>query len=123
MRFLVVDDSRLIRQLATLALEAQAGWQVATAESGAEALVLAARDAPEAILLDSVMPDMDGPSTLSKLQADPRTCDIPVILVTARAGAEDRDEYERIGAAGVIAKPFEIGEFAQQVSAILNRAA
>jgi len=94
MRVLVVDDSRLIRQLATMALEGVAGWHVVAAESGAEALELAASESPEAILLDAVMPDMDGPATLSGLQASPDTREIPVILVTARDGAEDRAEFD-----------------------------
>lgn len=123
MRVLVVDDSRLIRQLATMALEGVAGWHVVAAESGAEALELAASESPEAILLDAVMPDMDGPATLSGLQASPDTREIPVILVTARDGAEDRAEFERLGAVGVIPKPFEVGRLAGQVTEILDRIA
>ncbi len=123
MRVLVVDDSRVIRQLATLALEGVAGWQVRAVESGAEALEVAAAESPEAILLDAVMPDMDGPATLRALRAAAATRDIPVILVTARDSVQDRAEFERLGADGVIPKPFEIQALAGQVSAILGRAA
>jgi CheY-like chemotaxis protein len=123
MRVLVVDDSNVIRQLATMALRGFAGWEVTVAESGAEALRLAADESPEAILLDVVMPDMDGPATLAALRARPETRETPVIFVTASDGQSDRESFERLGAAGVIRKPFEINRLAEQVSGILGRAA
>jgi DNA-binding response OmpR family regulator len=122
-KILVVDDSGLMRRLAALALELQPGWQVIAAESGEEGLARARAEAPEAILLDAVMPDMDGAQTLTELRASPATRGIPVILVTARDGAEDRAEFLRLGAVGVIPKPFEVGRLAGQVSEILATAA
>lgn len=123
MKILVVDDSGLVRRLAAMALEARGDWQVIGADSGERGLELAHRESPAAILLDAVMPGMDGPQTLTELRASPVTRAIPVILVTARDGDDDRAEYLRLGAAGVIPKPFEVGELAGQVSAILAEAA
>jgi two-component system alkaline phosphatase synthesis response regulator PhoP len=116
---LVVDDSRLIHALARLALEA-AGWSVSTVDSGREALESAEASAPDAILLDVVMPDMDGPATLARLQAGETTCDVPVILVTARDSDEDRARFEQLGAAGVIPKPFAVPTLAGQVAGLLG---
>jgi DNA-binding response OmpR family regulator len=106
-----------------MALRDVAGWEVVAAESGAEAVVLASSDPPEAILLDVMMPDMDGPATLTALQASAVTCQVPVIFVTAQDGASDSDRLEALGAVGVIHKPFEIAHLADQVSGILGRAA
>lgn len=118
---LVVDDSLLIRRLARLGLEQMAGWDIADAESGGDALAHAAAERPEAILLDVVMPGMDGPETLLALQAGDLTKDIPVIFVTAKDQPSDRAHFLSLGAAGVIAKPFQVDTLAGQVTAILDR--
>jgi DNA-binding response OmpR family regulator len=122
MRVLVVDDSAVIRALATYGLADVAGWQVVEADSGPEALRMAATESPEAILLDVVMPGMDGTETLSELRAGAGTREIPVIFVTAKDDPADHERFERLGAAGVIAKPFEVAQLAGQVTAILERA-
>lgn len=119
-RILVVDDSALVRQLAHVALDTIGGWEVLRAESGAEALEQADAERPEAILLDVVMPGMDGFATLSALRAKPTTADIPVILVTAKDKAADRERAESLGATGMIAKPFAVEELAGQVAAVLG---
>lgn len=119
-QILVVDDSPLVRELARLGLESVAGWEVLAVESGDEALERAAADVPAAILLDVVMPDKDGPATLRELRASSQTCDIPVIFVTAKDQPADRVRFEALGAAGVIAKPFELRELAGQVAEILG---
>lgn len=118
-QILVVDDSRLMRELARVGLETVAGWDVLAAESGDEALERAAMETPEAILLDVVMPGMDGPATLVELQAAPAT-HIPVILVTAKDQPADRTRFDSLGVAGVIAKPFEVQALAGQVAEILG---
>ena len=118
-RVLVVDDSALIRELATLALGNVAGWEVRTADSGADAVAKAAAAPPDVILLDVVMPEMDGPATYARLQSDPATRDIPVILVTARAGDGD-GQLESLGVAGVIAKPFQVQALAKEVASVLG---
>ncbi len=119
-RILVVDDSGLVRQLAQVALDTIGGWDVLCAASGADALEQADAERPEAILLDVVMPGMDGFAALAALRAQPATAHIPVILVTAKDKPEDRQRSESLGAAGMIAKPFAVEELAGQVAAILG---
>lgn len=114
-RVLVVDDSDLIREVARLALE-RAGWEVLLAAGGEEALVAAAAERPDVVLLDVVMDGLDGPATLARLREQDGTRDIPVLFLTARA----EEGLDTAGAAGVIAKPFDIGTLADQVRAALG---
>ena len=117
-RVLVVDDSALIRAAARVALEGAGDFAVSTAESGAEGLERAAAEGPDAILLDVVMPGLDGPAVLAALRERPQTADIPVILVT---GSDvERASFRGLGAAGAIAKPFQPAELAATVRAILG---
>ena len=97
-----------------------AGWEVLTAAGGAEALELAARHRPDAVLLDLMMPDMDGLTTFRHLRADPATRDIPVILVTAKAQVGDRQAWDGLPVAGVISKPFDPMTLAADVAALLG---
>lgn len=115
-RILVVDNEEYIQEVAKICLETVAGWQVLTVGSGEEALKVAAAEQPDAILLDVMMPDMDGPTTFQKLQADPVTQSIPVILLTAKIQASDRRRYEQMGITAAIAKPFNPLELANQVA-------
>ena len=103
-----------------MGLETVGAWPVTPVESGGEAPEVDAAEAPEAVLLDVVMPDMDGPETLAALRAEPATSEIPVILVTARDQPADRERFEALGVAGVITKPFEVNELAGQVAEILG---
>lgn len=89
-RVLIVDNEPHIREVTQLALELVAGWQVLTAGSGQEAIATATVEHPDAILLDVMMPDMDGLTTFGKLQEDPATKPIPVILLTAQIQQSDR---------------------------------
>jgi CheY-like chemotaxis protein len=106
-KLLVIDDEEDIREVASLTLELQEGWDVAAAGSGAEGLRAARGNAPDAILLDVMMPDMDGPTTLRVLRTMPETQSIPVIFLTAKVQAADRRRYLDMGVSGVIAKPFD----------------
>jgi two-component system, OmpR family, alkaline phosphatase synthesis response regulator PhoP len=106
-RILVVDDDEAIREVVRTGLELVAGWEVRLASNGAEALSLCSADPPDAILLDVMMPTMDGPTTFAKLQVDPRTRSVPVILLTAKVQPSERRRYEELGVAGVLAKPFD----------------
>ena len=81
---------------------------------------MARDERPDAILLDVMMPDLDGPATFSKLQADPQTRDIPVILLTAKAHTADRRRFAALGVAGVLTKPFDPTKLSDQVTAILT---
>ena len=119
-RVLVVDDSLLIREVARMSLESDGGFVVATAESGAQGLAAAVADRPDAILLDVVMPEMDGPATVRALRARGETRGIPVVLVTGRDQEEDRRAFTELGVAGVISKPFDAAALAAQVRDVLG---
>jgi CheY-like chemotaxis protein len=117
---LLVDDEDDIREVAQLSLEMTAGWEVHTASSGAQALAAARALKPEAILMDVMMPEMDGPTAVRHLKADPETAGIPVILLTAKVQASDRAAFEGLGVAGVLAKPFDPMALAGEVAAVLG---
>ena len=103
---LVVDDDDDVREITTFALKAIGGWDVLDADGGATAIRVARVHQPTFILLDVMMPQMDGPATFRALQADPRTSHIPVILLTAKVQAM-QDWTHDDGLAGVLSKPFD----------------
>jgi CheY-like chemotaxis protein len=117
---LVIDDEDDIREVAQVSLEALGGWNVLTASSGDQGIQRAAADQPDAILLDVMMPGMDGPTTFQKLQAEDATRSIPVIFLTAKVQAADRQRFADLGVAGVIAKPFDPMTLASDVAALLK---
>ena len=106
-RVLVVDDDELLREVARAALEIVGGWEVTTAVSGTQAQDKAKTERPDVILLDVMMPGVDGPSTVTALRAEPMTRHIPVIFLTAKMPPEDEAEWQALGLAGVIRKPFD----------------
>jgi len=107
-RLLLVDDAPDVRAIARLSLERVGGWTVVPAASGREALAAADGDGPfDAVLLDVMMPGMDGPSTLAALRAGGLAAEVPVVFLTARAQPTDRQRLRALGAVGVIAKPFD----------------
>ena len=116
---LLVDDEDDIREVAAISFEAVAGWKVSTASSGKDGLEKAIAERPDAILLDVMMPDVDGPTTFGWLQAEPATTDIPVILLTAKAQGADLKYFSELGVAGVLTKPFDPMALAGQVEEIL----
>jgi CheY-like chemotaxis protein len=120
---LIVDDEDDIREVAQASLELVGGWEVLTASSGREGIERAAAERPDAILLDVMMPDLDGPSTFQHLQANPVTRDIPVLLLTAKVQTADRVHFQGLGVAGVLAKPFDPMRLASDVAAALGWAA
>ncbi len=117
---LVVDDDESIREITEAALEMVAGWRVITADGGAVALELAREHRPDAILLDLMMPGMDGVATFGHLQAHAGTRDIPVVLVTAKAQVGSRQVWDDLPVAGVIAKPFDPMTLHEQISALVG---
>jgi two-component system alkaline phosphatase synthesis response regulator PhoP len=119
-RILLVDDEDDIREVAQLSLEMVGGWEVLTAGSGAEAIRRAEAEHPDAILLDVMMPGMDGPTTFQSLQANPSTRGIPVILLTAKVQSADRKRFEDLGVSGVLSKPFDPMLLAGQVASALG---
>ena len=117
---LVVDDDDLIREVVQVALETVAGWHVLTADGGAAALEQAAAHQPDVILLDVMMPEMDGITTFRRLQEGASTRHIPVVLVTAKAQGERGAVWEGLAIAGVIAKPFDPMTLAAQVAQLVG---
>ena len=120
---LLVDDEDDIREVAAVSLQAIGGWRVSTAPGGDAGIAMARADRPDAILLDVMMPGLDGPATFAKLQADPHTRDIPVILLTAKAQDADRRRFAALGVAGILTKPFNPTKLSDQVTAILTGSA
>ena len=119
-RILVIDDDEDIQDVALVALEVVGGWEVITASSGSEGIRLAATEQPDAILLDVMMPDLDGIATLEQLKANPVTQPIPVILLTAKVQSGDRDRFAQLDIIAIIAKPFKTMLLADQVTEILG---
>ena len=119
-RVLLVEDDPDIRLIARLSLR-KAGFQVRAVDNGAEALVEAAREAPDVILLDWMMPGMDGPTTCERLKADASTAAIPVIFLTAKSQQSEVATGLAIGAAGYIVKPFDALALGKQVEDILGK--
>jgi CheY-like chemotaxis protein len=106
-RILIIDDEDDIREVAALSLETVAGWEVTMAGSGAAGIVKALEHRPDAILLDVMMPMMDGPTTFRELRALPETANIPVILLTAKVQAADQKRFSDLGVSAVMFKPFD----------------
>jgi CheY-like chemotaxis protein len=117
---LVIDDEGDIREVARLSLELTEGWTVETASGGSDGAALALSMAPDAILLDVMMPEMDGPTTLSTLRQQDATRFIPVIFLTAKVQASDRDRYLQLGVRGIISKPFDPVTLGQQIKDMLS---
>jgi CheY-like chemotaxis protein len=115
-RVLIIDDEEDIRQVAALSLETVAGWDVLMANSGANGIVRAEEEQPDAILLDVMMPGMDGPTTFQQLQKNPATASIPVVLLTAKVQAADKKRFSDLGVAGVLFKPFDPLTLARQIA-------
>ncbi|MDJ0637056.1 MAG: response regulator [Xenococcaceae cyanobacterium MO_188.B29] len=119
-RILVIDDDEDIQDVAQVALEVVGGWEVITASSGIEGLSLAATEQPDAILLDVMMPDLDGIATLKQLKTNSTTQSIPVILLTAKVQSSDRDRFAQLDIIAIIPKPFKTMLLANQVAEILG---
>lgn len=116
---LLIDDDDDIREVASLSLEMTQGWTIRTANGGLAGIAVAGTCTPDAILLDVMMPDMDGPDTLRVLQSQEATKAIPVIFLTAKVQAADRESFMRLGVRGIIAKPFDPITLGEQINALL----
>lgn len=120
MKLLVIDNEPYIQEVIKICLETIANWDVITASSGREGIVKAEAEQPDAILLDVMMPEMDGLTTFAQLHANPATQSIPVILLTAKAEIFDQRYYSQLGIKATIAKPFEPLELAHQIAIALD---
>lgn len=119
-KILIVDDEKPIQEVVQLCLEMLRGWQVYTASSGHEGLQIAEMEQPDAILLDMSMAGMDGITTFQKLRQNPATQKIPVILLTAHVQPDTLEHITELGFTGVIMKPFDSVQLADQVIDILG---
>ena len=106
-RILLVDDEPDIREVLDVSLGLDPEFKTRACASGADALVTAAQWSPSLILLDAMMPLMDGPATLANLRRNPRTADIPVLFLTARSQTAEIAHFISLGAQGVLSKPFD----------------
>ncbi|MGI0494665.1 response regulator [Alkalinema pantanalense CENA528] len=119
-RILIVDNESYVREVTQISLQMMAGWEVITAGSGQETLEKAAIELPDAILLDVMMPDMDGITTFQYLQSQPQTSHIPVILMTGQASQPQTLSYKTLGIKATVSKPFDPLTLANQIAEILG---
>jgi CheY-like chemotaxis protein len=119
-RILIIDDEDDIREVAALSLESVAGWEVSTANSGATGIQAAITGQPDAILMDVMMPAMDGPTTFKEMQSTPSIAHIPVLLLTAKVQGPDQRIFAGLGVAGVLMKPFNPLTLADEMSTALG---
>jgi len=117
---LIIDDEDDIREVAALSLESVADWQVFTANSGTQGLARAIQHQPDAILLDVMMPGMDGPSTFRELRKNPATARIPVILLTAKVQSSDQRRFADLGVEAILFKPFDPLTLSNQIASVLG---
>jgi two-component system, OmpR family, response regulator len=121
MKILIIDDDADIRSIARLSLSRVGGMEVIEAGSGVEGVGKAQDEKPDVILLDMMMPTMDGLETLAALRARPATASTPVIFLTAKAVGDQVERMTSLGAAGVLIKPFDPRTLSQDVRAFVNR--
>ena len=119
-QILVVDDEEHLRELVQACLEDLGGWETLVAGSGEQCLEILKTARPNAILLDISMPGMDGIAVYDRIQSDPMTRSIPVILLTAKVLPSDRAKFVQMGVTGVIAKPIQPITLTEEVAEILG---
>ena len=118
---LMVDDDDDIREIGGMSLEDVGAWCVALAGSAEEALTQAQVKTPDLILLDVMMPEVDGPTAFVRLRELPGLRDVPVIFMTARVQKEEIESYLALGAVGVIVKPFDPMTLPKEIMDILRK--
>lgn len=118
MKILLVDDEADIRKVAQLSLTAIGKFTTVTASSARQAIELAATEHPDLILMDMMMPGMDGLSALAELRSSPELQAIPVVFFTAKVQQQEIDHYLRVGAVGVVEKPFDPLALSEQIRRI-----
>lgn len=119
-RILYVDDEADIREVAQMSLELDPDFEVRTCATGPDALAEAAAWQPDLLLLDVMMPGMDGPAVFKQLRANPATAAVPVVFITARTQAAEVRVFIELGARGVLAKPFDPMALSMQVRELLQ---
>lgn len=121
MKILIIDDEDDIRKIARLSLSRVGGMEVVEAASGADGVRKAEAERPDAILLDVMMPGLDGPGTLALLRAGEATAKIPVLFLTAKVMAAEVERLRALGAVAVLTKPFDPMKLPSEVQAALGR--
>ena len=119
-RILIIDDVDDSREVAALSLEAPAGWALITANSGVKGIEVAVAEQPDAILMDVMMPEVDGPTTFRNMQQNLAISSIPVLLLTAKVQGVDQRRFAGLGVAAVLFKPFDPLTLADQISEVLG---
>ncbi|HIK06194.1 MAG TPA: response regulator [Trichormus sp. M33_DOE_039] len=119
-RILIIDDEETIQTVVQFGIKMSAGWEVFTASSGSEGIQTAQTAKPDVILLDVMMPEMDGIATFKELQSRAETEKIPVILLTAKAQTAEKRQFNDLGVSGVITKPFNSLDLPEQITRILH---
>lgn len=119
-RILIVDDEESIQTVVQFGIQMVADWDVLIASSGPQGIKTACDESPDAILLDVMMPDMDGIATFKALQSDPQTSQIPVIFLTAKAQTSEKRQFNDLGVSGVITKPFNSLDLPDQIVKMLD---
>ena len=117
---LVIDDEEPIQKVVGLSLKMEADWQIICASSGQAGIHLAEEHQPDAILLDVMMPEIDGIATFARLSNNLQTQGIPVILLTAKTGTAEKRLFQKVGVTGVITKPFDPLTLASQMAKLLQ---
>ena len=120
-RVLVIDDEPDVRWLIRMSLE-RAGHEVLDAEDGLRGVAIAMKQHPDVIVLDLMMPVMDGYGVLAELAKDPRTADVPVLVLSARAIPEEAERATQAGARRFLEKPFDPDDLADELAEVLRRA-
>lgn len=119
---LVIDDEQDMRELSIFALELDGHTNVVTATSGADGVRLARELQPSAILLDWMMPAMDGEATLAALKTNPLVAGIPVIVLSGAVHRQSAESFKRLGAHGVVSKPYNPVTLGDEIRALLGDA-
>ena len=120
MKILLVDDEEDTRSIGSMSLSLLGGNEVIEADCGQVALEKAFSEKPDVILLDVMMPGMDGPTTLGHLLSNDQTKHIPIIFLTAKAMSSEIDRLKRLGARGVVTKPYDPTTLTSQIMTILG---
>ena len=119
-KILVVDDEDHLRELVQACLEDLGGWETLAAASGDACLQILQKEQVNAILLDVSMPGMDGVAVYERLQANPATRSLPVILLTAKVLPSDRAKFVQLGVTGIISKPIQAITLVTEIAEILG---
>lgn len=119
-RILIVDDDADIREATQLCLEITGEWEVLMAGDGPEGLAIAQIEKPTAILLDMMLPGMDGITILKKLRENPDTQAIPIVILTAKAQSSEKKVFDQLNVAAVITKPYDPMTISDQIASALS---